>query len=178
MSYEAKYEEAFRPYCIDFFSKEDEEVFKRKIHFANDKKYEAFAIFQAMYDTNYGSINIDENLVSIHTGGWSENEAIIYEFKKTEWWRQYLRMSAVGGHYYFDTARHIWEKEWDITKTSASPCDGMEEGVKKVGIVPTDLRISEKAQQFLNEYTSDFPPGNATCFAAGAKWMKDLLIHK
>lgn len=43
-------------------------------------------------------------------------------------------------------------------------------------IAPTDLRIKEKAEEFLSEYASDFPPGNATCFAAGAKWMKDMLL--
>jgi len=51
---------------------------------------------------------------------------------------------------------------------------GMEEAVSS--IAPTDLRIKEKAEEFLNEYASDFPPGNATCFAAGAKWMKDMLL--
>jgi len=51
---------------------------------------------------------------------------------------------------------------------------GMEEAVSS--IAPTDLRIKEKAEAFLNEYASDFPPGNATCFAAGAKWMKDMLL--
>ena len=109
-------EKIFNPYCIDFFSKESEEERKIKIDFALNKKNEAFSLFQSMYNQNYGSINIDENLVSIHTGGWSENEYLISIFKKTEWWRQNFRMQITGGHYYFDTDRINGMKEWDITK--------------------------------------------------------------
>jgi len=109
-------EKIFKPYCIDFFSKESEEERKIKIDFALNKKNESFSLFQSMYDQNYGSINIDENLVSIHTGGWSENEYLISIFKNTEWWRQNFRIQITGGHYYFDTDRINGMKEWDITK--------------------------------------------------------------
>jgi len=117
------YEELFKPFCIDFFSKENEETRKSKIAFAFDNKDEAFNIFRELYHTDYGSIDIDENLVSIHTGGWSENEEIIYEFKKTEWWRQNLRLSIVGGHYYFDTNRREGVKEWKVVKQLESQPD-------------------------------------------------------
>ena len=114
-------ENIFKPYCIDFFSKESEEERKIKIDFAFSKKDEAFAIFQSMYHDDYGSVNIDENLVSIHTGGWSENEYLISIFKKTEWWRQNFRIQITGGHYYFDTDRINGIKEWDITKRITTP---------------------------------------------------------
>lgn len=77
--------------------------------------------------------------------------------------------------------KHTFFGYWDAAKNqfagySAHPPApaGMEEAVSS--IAPTDLRIKEKAEEFLNEYASDFPPGNATCFAAGAKWMKDMLL--
>ena len=38
--------------------------------------------------------------LELHTGGWSGNEDIIYELKKTFFW-MWWRMTKVGGHYYF-----------------------------------------------------------------------------
>jgi len=74
---------------------------------------EAFLLFKELYDTNYGSIYEDENLISIHTGGWSENEALIYQFKQTGWWFKYHKITAKGGHYFFNTDIHA-DKEWKI----------------------------------------------------------------
>ena len=74
---------------------------------------EAFLLFKGMYDTNYGSINEDENLISIHTGGWSDNEELIREFKETGWWFKNHKITAKGGHYYFNTDFYA-EKEWKI----------------------------------------------------------------
>jgi len=47
---------------------------------------EAFKLFKELYDEHYGNIAEVANLVLIHTGGWSENEALIEEFKQTGWW--------------------------------------------------------------------------------------------
>jgi len=110
---ETDYEKMFKPYCIDYLSKQPDGVLKEQVDFIFKNKDEAFNLLQSVYDTGYGTINIDENLVSIHTGGWSENEAIIYEFKKTHWWTSNFRVMATGGHYYFDTDRN-GQKEWDI----------------------------------------------------------------
>ena len=44
---------------------------------------EAFLLFKSLYDTNYGTIDENDNLVAIHTGGWSENEELIEEFKES-----------------------------------------------------------------------------------------------
>lgn len=74
---------------------------------------ESFLLFKEMYDTAYGSINEDENLISIHTGGWSENESLIYEFEQTGWWFKYHKITAKGGHYFFNTDIHA-DKEWRI----------------------------------------------------------------
>jgi hypothetical protein len=74
---------------------------------------EAFLLFKSMYDTNYGSIDEDDNLISIHTGGWSENEALIYEFMETGWWFKNHKITAKGGHYYFNTDFYA-DKEWNI----------------------------------------------------------------
>lgn len=74
---------------------------------------EAFLLFKELYDTHYGSINENENLISIHTGGWSENESLIYEFEQTGWWFKYHKITAKGGHYFFNTDIHA-DKEWKI----------------------------------------------------------------
>lgn len=75
---------------------------------------EAFELLKDLYDLNYGSIKENENLISIHTGGWSENEYLISEFKKTVFWIRYHKITAAGGHYYFNTDIHS-ENEWIIT---------------------------------------------------------------
>lgn len=77
---------------------------------------EAFELFKELYDTHYGSIIEDDNLIEIHTGGWSENEDLISEFKETSWWFLYKDIEAVGGHYYFNTNKFNG-KEWRITKS-------------------------------------------------------------
>lgn len=113
MSEETDYKKLFKPFCIDFKC-DDEIESKAKVKFIFDNKEDAFELFRGFYDEVYGTININENLVSIHTGGWSENEAIIYEFKKTFWWTSNFRMQSAGGHYYFDTDKMKGKKEWDI----------------------------------------------------------------
>lgn len=88
-----------------------------KIVSVNQKTFEladeAFLLFKELFDCNYGSINEDENLISIHTGGWSENECLIDEFEQTGWWFRYHQISANGGNYYFNTDIFS-EKEWEI----------------------------------------------------------------
>lgn len=74
---------------------------------------EAFALFKSLYDTHYGSIEEDDNLISIHTGGWSDNEALIREFQETGWWFKNHDITARGGHYYFNTDLNA-DKEWKI----------------------------------------------------------------
>ena len=75
---------------------------------------EAFELFKELFDMNYGSIHENENLISIHTGGWSENEALIYEFQQTTWWFRYHQITARGGHYYFNVDFYS-DKEWKIS---------------------------------------------------------------
>ena len=76
---------------------------------------ESFELFKELYDANFGSIHEDGNLISIHTGGWSENEYLIEDFKKTWWWFKNHKITASGGHYYFNTDTHS-PKYWIITK--------------------------------------------------------------
>jgi hypothetical protein len=40
--------------------------------------------------------------LELHTGGWSGNEDIIYELKKTMFWTVFWEKSIRGGHYYLD----------------------------------------------------------------------------
>jgi len=87
-----------------------------------------------------------------------------------------LEVEKQGWGKYEGTSEQVGIKNAFLAGYAAHPPApaGMEEAVSS--IAPTDLRIKEKAEEFLNEYASDFPPGNATCFAAGAKWMKDMLL--
>ena len=44
----------------------------------------------------------DGDKLILHTGGWSENEAIISDLVETEFWLLYWQKSERGGHYYFE----------------------------------------------------------------------------
>lgn len=76
---------------------------------------EAFLLFKDLYDYQYGNIEEADNLISIHSGGWSENEILIEELMKTAWWYKYSKIIANGGHYYFDTDFYNGKNEWIIT---------------------------------------------------------------
>jgi len=86
----------------------------------NQKKFgsvdETFLLFKELFNHNYGSIEEDENLISIHSGGWSDNEDLIEEFQHTAWWFRFHKITAVGGHYFFDTDIYA-HKKWQIIKS-------------------------------------------------------------
>lgn len=82
-----------------------------------EESEESFELFKTHYHTNYGIIREEDNLISIHTGGWADNEGLINEFKETHWWRVNFVGSTVGGHYYFDLDRHQGDFEWRMVKT-------------------------------------------------------------
>ena len=88
-----------------------------KIVSTNPKAFEladeSFLLFKELYDLHYDGIQEEENLISIHTGGWSENEALIDEFKQTAWWFMYNDITARGGDYYFDID-FFSKKKWNI----------------------------------------------------------------
>jgi len=73
----------------------------------------SFELFMNLYDNHYGTIIKNDNLISIHTGGWSENEALISEFEQTAWWARYHKITQKGGHYYFDLEDN-GDKEWRV----------------------------------------------------------------
>ena len=82
---------------------------------AFEKTEEVFEIFKSLYDQGCGSIREEGNLISIHSGGWSENEYLIDEFKKTIFWYKHHKITANGGHYYFNTDTSK-DKDWKIVK--------------------------------------------------------------
>lgn len=77
---------------------------------------ECWDLFKSLYCEEYGSIDEDQNLISIHTGGWSDNEELISEFKDTYWWQRNFEIHATGGHYFFNTNTDL-ELEWKISKS-------------------------------------------------------------
>ena len=94
------------------YEKKDGRIIKYNPN-AHDLAGEAFELFKSLYNTHYGSIYEDENLISIHTGGWSDNEELIREFKETGWWFRYHKITATGGHYFFNTDFYA-DKDWVI----------------------------------------------------------------
>jgi hypothetical protein len=60
------------------------------------------------------AINYEDGLLEIHTFGWSGNEDIIEELKKTDLWLLKFRCEQTGGHYYFQ----IEDKgfDWQVSK--------------------------------------------------------------
>ena len=95
------------------YTKENGKIIKVNDHVL-DLADEAFELFKDLYNYDYGSINEDENLISIHTGGLSENEELISELKETGWWIKNHEITAAGGHYYFNTDFMDGYKSWDI----------------------------------------------------------------
>ena len=97
-------------YILDFENLSQEKVTKRFNSFE-----EAFELFCELYETGYGSIDIQDNLIAIHTGGWSENEQLISILKQTSFWVKFHKITTTGGHYYFD--KDLWNtklKHWKI----------------------------------------------------------------
>ena len=43
---------------------------------------------------------------------------------------------------------------------------------------PTDNDIRLAAEKYLSEFALDYPPGNATCFAAGVKWALQQIKNQ
>ena len=103
------YRKLFEPYVLDY-SKD-----KRDLISVMNKGNEALELLKEVYNNHYGSIEEDENLISIHTGGWSENEEIISEFKRTAWWFINYYGETIVGHYFFNTKKFNG-KEWRFVK--------------------------------------------------------------
>ena len=103
------YRKLFEPYVLDY-SKD-----KKDLISVMNKGNEALELLKEVYNNHYGSIEEDENLISIHTGGWSENEEIISEFKRTAWWFINYYGETIGGHYFFNTKKFNG-KQWRFIK--------------------------------------------------------------
>ena len=80
---------------------------------------ESFELFKSKFNNHYGSIVEEDNLITISSGGWSDNEELISQFKSTFWWLSYFKIHATGGHYFFDTNKNFTNntKKWIVVKT-------------------------------------------------------------
>ena len=79
-----------------------------------------------MFNTNYGAIKYFKNgdIKELHTGGWSDNEYIIYKLMDTDWWKMNIKKVERGGHYYF---MRLKNKAFHIHKDSQEEvCEGVE----------------------------------------------------
>ena len=114
MNDELDFEEMFKPYILNFNPASDD-AYKANFETAVENQNDAFGLLADHFNEEYGTIDIDDNLIQISTGGWSDNQYLISCFKKTFWFKQNLFATIVGGHYFFNTDRHA-EKEWDIIK--------------------------------------------------------------
>lgn len=114
MTEELDFEEMFKPYCL-LIRYENENILVPDTDTLLKTKEESFELFKNYFNEGYGSIDIDENLIQISSGGWSDNQYLISCFEKTLWWQSNFFAKIAGGHYFFNTDRHA-EKEWDIVK--------------------------------------------------------------
>lgn len=78
-------------------------------------QHEAFELFKEQFNHDFGKIEQHGNLTEIHTGGWSDNEALINDFKKTYWWTNNHQITQRGGHYYFCQG-YNFEKCWSVER--------------------------------------------------------------
>lgn len=104
--------EEFESYILDF-KNDSEEDLNRKTKDVD----KIFELFCELYDMGYGSVEIYDNLIEIHTGGWSDNEYLVSVLKDTYFWYTVSVVSSCGGHYYLD--RDKWndnKKHWKIIK--------------------------------------------------------------
>jgi len=76
---------------------------------------EAFEWFKENYHHRYGTIREHDGLIEIHTGGWSDNETLVEQLKKTAWWLLHFKAIETGGHYYFATNNQLFS--WTVVKT-------------------------------------------------------------
>lgn len=104
--------EKFKKHLIDWKNDSQEELdWKIK------NKDKAFDLFCELYDTSYGSLFIEDNLIEIHTGGWSENEELLYYLKNSFWWFNKYVITSSGGHFYIDLdSMNDVKKHWKIIK--------------------------------------------------------------
>ena len=90
----------------------DENLTKTGQYFGKGNHEELIEYIKSIW--NYDSIYYEDGLLEIHTVGWSGNEEIIEELRKTDLWLMKFRASQTGGHYYF----RLEDKgfDWEVTK--------------------------------------------------------------
>ena len=69
-------------------------------YFGKGKYEELIEYIKSIWAYN-DAIVYEDGLLEIHTYGWSGNEDIIEELKKTDLWLMRHRATQTGGHYYF-----------------------------------------------------------------------------
>lgn len=82
-----------------------------KLHELFKNYMESFEVFCEEYNSHYGNIKINNNLIEIHTGGWSDNEALISDLQRTAFWWKVHKIELEGGHYYLDLDRYNDDKK-------------------------------------------------------------------
>lgn len=82
-------------------------------YFGKDKHEELIEYVKSIWAYN-DAIVYEDGLLEIHTVGWSGNEDIIEELRKTDLWLMKHRATQTGGHYYF----RLEDKgfDWEVTK--------------------------------------------------------------
>lgn len=74
--------------------------------FKKDSVIEMAQCIVDAWDTHYGSAILHEpddagdQIVELHTGGWSENEEILDQIEHTMFWGVFWWKSERGGHYW------------------------------------------------------------------------------
>ena len=58
-------------------------------------------LLQALKDTGYGVGSLVDDVLTLHSCGWSDAEEIIEGAMLSTWWQAWWYSSTVGGHYVF-----------------------------------------------------------------------------
>lgn len=85
---------------------------KTGIYFGQGKFDELIEYVSSIW--TYDSINYEDGLLEIHTVGWSGNEEIIEELRKTDLWILKFSCHQAGGHYFFKLEDKGYK--WEVTK--------------------------------------------------------------
>lgn len=93
---------------------QDGKTFKTGMYFGKDKYDELIEYIKTIWVYN-NAIVYEDGLLEIHTYGWSGNEDIIDELKKTDLWLIKHRVTQSGGHFYFEI-NNVSEFEYLVIK--------------------------------------------------------------
>lgn len=69
-------------------------------HMKWDTYQKFMELLEDVWNTDYGAYSVENGMIGIHTGGWSENEEVLPRLRDTFYWFIAWQRLERGGHYY------------------------------------------------------------------------------